>query len=384
MFKEKIEALTGNYNKLVEQRSNLLKQADDEKNTVEKLTEIRSQITGINKELGEKEKALNEVRALAEEAKNNRSSIVTTEVSKIEVAKPETRDVINKYLHKQIRAEQVATETGITSTDATVTIPKTIVYNPESEVKTVVDLSQFADHYTATTASGTYPIVKRATARMNSVAELEQNPALAKPEFTNIDWKVDTYRGAIPLSKESVDDSAIDLVGLVSRNALEQKINTTNYAVSEALKSFTAADVSGEDVDKVKEILNVKLDTAYKNNAIIIASQSFFQWLDTLKDKDGQYLLHAPIVSGSPYTLLGLPIEVVDDEQLGKKGEAHAFIGDVKRGILFVDRLDIQVRWADNEVFGQYLQAVTRFGVKVKDSKAGYFVTVTPSTGAQG
>ena len=52
MFKEKIEALTGSYNKLVEQRSNLLKQADDEKNTVEKLTEIRSQITNINNELG--------------------------------------------------------------------------------------------------------------------------------------------------------------------------------------------------------------------------------------------------------------------------------------------------------------------------------------------
>ena len=50
-----------------------------------------------------------------------------------------------------------------------------------------------------------------------------------------------------------------------------------------------------------------------------------------------------------------------------------------KRGILFADRKDLGLRWADNEIYGQYLQAVLRFGVKKVDAKAGYFVTFTPS-----
>ena len=99
-----------------------------------------------------------------------------------------------------------------------------------------------------------------------------------------------------------------------------------------------------------------------------------------MKDKNGQYLLHQPIADGSPVTLLGVPVTVVEDTALGKSGEAHAWIGDLKRAVIMADRLDIQVRWVDNDVFGQYLQAVTRFDVESADKKAGYFVTQTDAT----
>ena len=262
---------------------------------------------------------------------------------------------------------------GITSPDVAPTIPESILYNPENEVKSVTDLSKLVTQFQATTASGKYPVLKRATERMNSVAELQKNPDLAKPEFEEVDWKVNTYRGAIPLSQESIDDSAIDLTSLVANNANEQKINTTNFAIANVLKSFTAKAVAGESVDDIKHILNVDLDPAY--NKTIIASQSFYQYLDTLKDKNGQYLLHEAITDGSPRTLLGVPVTVVEDELLGAAGEAHAFIGDLARAILYANRKDIQVRWIDNDIYGQYLQVVTRFDVKAADKKAGYFVT---------
>jgi acetyl-CoA carboxylase carboxyl transferase subunit alpha len=56
-----------------------------------------------------------------------------------------------------------------------------------------------------------------------------------------------------------------------------------------------------------------------------------------------------------------------------------AFVGDFKRGVLFADRKDLGLRWADNEIYGQYLQAVLRFGVTKVDAKAGYYVTYTPA-----
>lgn len=277
------------------------------------------------------------------------------------------RTALNTYLHTRDAASA-----GLKTTDAAVTIPESIVYNPENEVKTVTDLSQLVTQFTATTASGKYPILKKATSALHTVEELAKNPDLAKPEFEEVDWKVDTYRGAIPLSQESIDDSAVDLVGIVAKNANEQKINTTNTAISTVLKSFTAKEA--KTLDDLKKILNVDLDPAY--GRAIVCSQSFYQWLDTLKDGNGQYLLHAPITESSPSTLLGVNVYVVEDTLLGASGEMHAFVGDLARAVLYANRKDIQVRWVDNEIYGQYLQVVTRFGTKKADKNAGYFVTV--------
>ena len=285
----------------------------------------------------------------------------------------ELRSALNTYLHTK-----GAVRDGLTSPDADVTIPEDIVYNPESEVKSVTDLSKLVQHFKANTASGKYPILKRATTGLVSVDELAKNPELAKPQFETVNWEVKTYRGAIPVSNESIADSAVDLLGIVSQNAQEQKINTTNSVIATALQSFTPKDVAGESVDDIKHIINVDLDPAYQK--VIIASQSFYNYLDTLKDGNGQYLLQQPIVDGSPVRLLGIPVTVVEDTALGKAGEAHAWVGDIKRAIIMADRLDIQVRWVDNEVFGQYLQAATRFDVKVADEKAGYFLTQKAST----
>ena len=374
MFKEKLKELLAKkdgkravINEKTQEMRKLLSNEEATEDDLKKAKALRSDI----------DKAEDEVRSLEDDIKLYRAAEKGTPApggghgkeKRGSETEEEEKRAFNAYLHKETR-DGVS---GITSPDVAPTIPESILYNPENEVKSVTDLSKLVTQFQATTASGKYPVLKRATERMNSVAELAKNPALAKPEFEEVDWKVSTYRGAIPLSQESIDDSAIDLTALVANNANEQKINTTNFAIASVLKAFTAKAVAGESVDDIKHILNVDLDPAY--NKTIVASQSFYQYLDTLKDKNGQYLLHEAITDGSPRTLLGVPVTVVEDELLGAAGEAHAFIGDLARGVLFANRKDIQVRWVDNEVYGQYLQAVTRFDVKQADKKAGYFVT---------
>lgn len=249
---------------------------------------------------------------------------------------------------------------------------KEIVTTPMREVKTVVDLKQFTTIHKASKGEGSYPILKKATSKMASVEELEKNPALAKPEFTGIDWKVKTYRGAIPLSQEAIDDADVDLLGIVAEAANQIKVNTTNDAIATVLKDFEAKTAA--DLDAIKEILNVNLDPAY--NVSFVVSQSFYQKLDTMKDKNGRYLLQDSIDSASGKVFLGHPVFVVSDTALGATGEAKAFIGDIKRAVLFADRQELGLRWTDNEIYGQYLQAVVRFDVKKADAKAGYFVTM--------
>ncbi|HEN0768433.1 TPA: phage major capsid protein [Streptococcus agalactiae] len=260
---------------------------------------------------------------------------------------------------------------GVKKTDVKPVSSEEILYTPAREVKTVVDLKQFTSIHQAKKASGKWPVLQRATEKMVSVEELEKNPKLGKPQFTNAAWEIKTYRGAIPLSQESIDDADVDLVGIVAETIGQMKVNTTNDAIATVLKEFEAKTV--KNLDEIKKLLNVELDPAY--NVSFIVSQSFYQTMDTLKDKNGRYLLQDSITSVSGKVFLGKPVFVLADEVLGKD---TAFVGDFKRGVLFADRKDLGLRWADNEIYGQYLQAVLRFGVSKVDDKAGYYVTFKP------
>ncbi len=264
------------------------------------------------------------------------------------------------------------TTDGVKKTNTKPVTSEEIVTTPIREVKTVTDLKQFATIHKASKGSGKYPILRHATSKMVSVAELEKNPALAKPDFGNVVWEVQTYRGAIPVSQESIDDADVDLLGIIAESAQQIKVNTTNAAIANVIKTFAAE--TADDLDDLKKILNTKLDPAYEVSFVV--SQSFYNSLDTIKDKNGRYLLQDSILSASGKTFAGKPVFVVSDELIG---ENAGFVGDIKRALLFVDRKDLGLRWADNEIYGQYLQAVVRFDVKKADAKAGYFVTFTPA-----
>lgn len=389
----------------------------------EKIKELKASINSLSATIADKtaqvknaleaddlEKARtikNEIDAAKEELKTAKADLELFEATKvsggaenktgreIETDDMTYRDKVNAFLHSKgtvvneglrfdgkdevliAMNEITPTTDGVKKTDTTKITSEELVTTPIREIKTTVDLKPFTTIYPAKKASGKYPILKKATSKMVSVAELEKNPALAKPEFEQVDWSVETYRGAIPVSQESVDDADVDLISIVAETVGQIKVNTTNAAIADVLKSFTAKTVA--NVDDIKKILNVDLDPAY--DVAFVVSQSFYQILDTLKDGNNRYLLQDSITAVTGKVLLGKPVFVLSDEILGEAGEAKAFVGDFKRGVLFADRKDLGLRWADNEIYGQYLQTVLRFGVKKVDAKAGYFVTFTPSEG---
>ena len=271
---------------------------------------------------------------------------------------------------------------GITSLGgAEAVIPDDVVTTPVELPETVTDLKAYANVVKVPTAQGSYPILESATERMISVEELAKNPELAKPKFLDVNYKVLTYRGQIAVSEEALQDSTPDLANLVAQNNARIGLNTTNAEIADVMKTFTAKSVDG--TDGIKDILNVDIDPAY--NVTVVASQTFYNELDKLKDKNGQYILQNDITSPSGKSLFGRKVEVISDSLLGKAGEAHAFIGDVKQAILFADRAQSSVKWIDNEIYGQLLAIAQRFDVVKANDKAGFFVTYngdTPSTEA--
>ncbi|OIJ29044.1 phage major capsid protein [Staphylococcus sp. LCT-H4] len=263
---------------------------------------------------------------------------------------------------------------GITSLGgAEAVIPQDIVTTPVELPETVTDLKAYANVVKVPTAQGSYPILESATERMISVEELAKNPELAKPKFLDVNYKVLTYRGQIAVSEEALQDSTPDLANLVAQNNARIGLNTTNAEIADVMKTFTAKSVDG--TDGIKDILNVDIDPAY--NVTVVASQTFYNELDKLKDKNGQYILQNDITSPSGKSLFGRKVEVISDSLLGNAGEAKAFIGDVKQAILFADRAQSSVKWIDNEIYGQLLAIAQRFDVVKANEKAGFFVSYT-------
>ena len=354
--------------------------------TEEKPEEAKSALEQIKELDARIEKVEKEVKELKdEEGKEEPKEDKTNEEPKAQEG--EQRNMTNEFKpsvteeqgNKEVRSfmeyikSKGAVRDGVKLVDAEPVIPKDISTQPVELPETVTDLKDFTNVVQVKSGSGSYPVLESATEVMHSVAELEQNPELAKPKFKKVAYEVETYRGSVAVSEESLQDSDADLGKIIADNNARIGLNTTNKAIADVMKTFPAKEVDG--TDGIKTILNVDLDPAY--NVTIVASQTFFNVLDTLKDKNGQYILQADITSPSGKSISGRPVRVIADNLLGAKGEAKAFIGDIKHAILFADRQQSSARWINNDIYGQLLGIAQRFDVVKAVEEAGYFVTYT-------
>ncbi|MGD7061020.1 phage major capsid protein [Bacillus altitudinis] len=378
MLKEKIQELRSEITKRQTAINTKIKEAHQraEEDKLEEAKTIKDEITSLKAEIETMTEKLKELEELAgieqvevtegEERSFNPRSPKVNLPNEIEEIRSKVNDYIRSYGQ---------TRDGLKTIDAEPIIPVEILTTPQREPEDVVDLASMVNKKAVKTASGTYPVIANAKVGLVSVAELEKNPELGKPEFKKVRYDVETYRGELPISQESIDDAGVDLTALVAEFLQQTKRITTNRAVANVLKTFTKKSIN--DVDNIKYIENVALKQAYKRD--YVASASAFQWLDTLKDKNGRYLLQQDITSPSGKSFLGKPLTVVDDELLGSKaGDMVMFIGDLKAGVFFADRVDVTAKWVENRVYGQVLSIATRFDAKKADENAGFYVTIKP------
>jgi HK97 family phage major capsid protein len=294
-----------------------------------------------------------------------------------DIAQPETevRGFLNYVRSHNPKMDLRALPEGVKSTDVGAIIPEDIVTKTKMLPETVVDLRNLVQTVKVNTPTGKYPILKSTEAVMHTVAELEANPDLDKPQFENVLYDVDTYRGQIPVSRESLDDSDEDLGALIGRHVQRIALNTANYKIVENLKTATAKTV--KNLDEIKTIINTEFDPAY--NLQFVVSQSFYNEVDLMKDNEGRYLLQPSITAQSGKSLLGLNVTVLSDKLLAGSGAPNkkvAFLGDPAGFTSFFDRNEMAVRWQEHQHYGEILAAAMRFDVKKVDAAAGKFLTL--------
>ena len=379
-------------------RSEEMKTAIEEAETDEELEAVEEAINELEQEKTEleekKSKLENEIAELEGELEELNSKIPSNNERKKgdeSMKDKEFRDKLSLYVRtkgKVLREGPVEPEepemVGFKVVDGGVLIPEEILA-PQKEKKDALDLTKYVHVIKTNRGSGKIPLIKKSGSKMNSVAELEKNPELAKPEIDEVSFDIETYRGYIPVSQEAIEDADYDITGLIAEEIADQELNTKNAAIVNILKSAPAPeyDQSGNalpvvGIDGLKTVINTKLKRVY--NVKLFVSSSLYNELDITKDKNGRYLLQDSISSASGKTFAGREVIVLDDDVIGEQaGDKVAFVGDAYEFVKLFDRKRASVKWVDNNIYGELLAGFVRFATVAFDENAGYYFEYVPA-----
>lgn len=279
------------------------------------------------------------------------------------------RDNFVNYLTKRDLTVADGTTTGSNG----VALPHAVLQAIEKPANTN-ELVGLANHISVNAPAGTLPVLSATDTTLATAEELAENPQLAKMALSGVDYKLKTYRGAIPVSQELLDDadSNVQIEQLIGDYATQIHDNTLNADIASALKTASASTVTS--FDDFKKAYN---DTYKYSNRVVVISKSGYDALDTLKDNEGRYLLQDDIASATGKAILGAPVYVVEDTRLGAKdGDQVAFVGSVHSFVTVADFKDLRVKWTDDYVYGEQLQLIVREDTVVADPDAGKFLTL--------
>ena len=217
------------------------------------------------------------------------------------------------------------------------------------------------------------------------VDEMGEIPEKATPKFKRLVYAIKKYAGFLPASNELLADSDAAIASvLISWLGNDSRV-TRNKLVLGVLGGKSKTEITS--IDDVKKAVNVTLDPAFRNTTTFVTNQDGFNWLDTLKDEKGNYLLQETIAFRSGRQLLGRQVVVISNKDLPSvDGKAPLIIGDLKEAVVLFDRKRLGVRVSDvaGDAFltdSTLFRAIERLDVKMRDDEAFVYgqIDVTPT-----
>lgn len=202
----------------------------------------------------------------------------------------------------------------------------------------------------------------KARAQQTGFAEVDENGEItekATPQFTNLPYSVKKYAGFFKVTNELLKDSdqAIEDT-LVKWIGDESRVTRNKLILAELNKKAKTAIVG---VDDIKDVVNVQLDAAFKDTAIVLVNQDAFNAVDKMKDENGNYLLQPSVSAPSGKQLLGLPVHIVSNKDLpSDTGKAPIIIGDLKEAVVMFDKQLTEIA-ASSEAGNAFTTDVTLF-----------------------
>lgn len=261
-----------------------------------------------------------------------------------------------------------------------VTIPEDIRTDIVELRRSSDNLEQYVNVEDVVTKSGTRNIEVDAESRpFDNVDEAADFPEMDEPEFLPIEYKVKKKGGILKMTAELLEDKAANIMAYINKWIAKKTKATRNAMILKVLNEMTKGkEVAVENLDGLKDIFNVQLDPAIAESSIVITNQNGFNYLDKLKDKDGNYILQKdptqqtkgkmlfgeyPIIKLSKKTLASEKIMNTDGHTVD--GYKHPiFCGDLKEAVTLFDRNVLTIDLNDK---GAGLWEKDMTGLKVRD-----------------
>ncbi|EOU2020925.1 phage major capsid protein [Clostridium perfringens] len=227
-----------------------------------------------------------------------------------------------------------------------------------------------------TTLSGKKTIRVRKTGSTNFklVGEGKGIETGKTPTYKELEYSCKKYASIYDITNEFESDSEANVIKELNHWIGSDSRELRNLLIINELSKKEATPI--QSIDDIKKVKNVTLNTANSKYARILTNQDGFNYLDTLKDEKGNYLLQPSVTEKGKYTIDGLVIDVKDNSVIpSKENKAPIFIGDFEMSVILFDRQDVTVKVTTDggDAFDKdltLLRAIERNDIQTLDSEA--------------
>ncbi|MEX5937405.1 phage major capsid protein [Mammaliicoccus sciuri] len=352
----------------------------------ERISKVEKDVADIKKDDGEDDKEDDQPKNMENEGeqRNMHPAFAVQPGNQTKEDSQEVRDFKN-YIETRadIPGGSLKTDSGF------VVIPEEIVNDILKLKEVEFNLDQYVTVKSVQNGSGKYPVVRQSqVAALPEVEELAENPELAVKPFFQLAYDIKTHRGYFRISREAIEDSKVNVLDELKQWMARTIAATRNQAIINVIKNggpgedgentkipneVVNGSTSKETIDGLKDAINKHIIPNYEHNVAIV-SQTGFNTLDKLADKEDRYLIQPDIKETSAKRLLGAKVVVLPDETLGEKGSNTLIFGNLKDAITLFDRSQYQAAWTDYMHFGECLMVAVRQDVRLLDHKAAVVI----------
>lgn len=263
--------------------------------------------------------------------------------------KAEYKDLFFKALRGQklssdeseVMEQYYARLTAENGEDGGYIIPEDISTQINELKQTTDDLRQYVTVEPVATNKGARTLERRADhtplAPLSEYGDPNAMAEIASPKFDRLSYDIEDYAGFLPVANTVLADTDQALSSYLVKWMAKKSRATSNYLILQVLNTLPKVDLV--DYKGIKTTLNVELDPAFAESAIIITNQDGFNYLDQLYDAHGRPLLQTDPQDATRKMLFGRRIVVLSNKTIATAtGKAPFIIGDLKEAVVYWDR----------------------------------------------
>lgn len=260
-----------------------------------------------------------------------------------------TRDFANFLKTGQVADSISRADNNIGLNSGSVIIPETIL-TPEHEQHQFPRLGSLVRTVKVSTTTGKLPVFQTSSDKLSVHTEFQPSERHAAPEIKPINWDLKTYTGNYAFSQDLISDSSYNWQSELSSRLQELKDNTNDDLIINALTNGVTTKTATDLISDIKTALNVNLKPQDSQAASIVLSQSAFNELDQMTDKEGRPLVQPDVTKGTGQSILGKTVVVVDDLLFpaAKAGDANIIVAPLQKAV---------VNFQNNEITGQFIDS---------------------------